>query len=124
MKDYGSQGMGFIGSSIFKRYDPTKYKLKKDLPGLKAGAVFRYFLGADVWVSDGDSVNYKFTKIELQKSPDWFEQLDMSDAKCAACSDVIGKGKECTLTVAVHENYPTKFTVCEKCAYVLKKALS
>jgi len=56
-----------------------EYKLKKDLPTLKAGAIFvRSNLYTDgVWVC-GDDINarYYFTEKDLSHQPEWFEKVD------------------------------------------------
>lgn len=48
-----------------------QYKLLKDLPGLKAGAIFKYVINWDVWINSLNK-GYSFTKDEI-KDTSWFE---------------------------------------------------
>lgn len=49
-----------------------KYKLLKDLPDLKAGAIFK-----DLTIFESDeNEDYDFTQEELESFPDWFELVN------------------------------------------------
>jgi len=53
-----------------------KYKLLKDLPSLKAGAIFTYNHGVDGYVYDGTYGLAGYSKEVVENSPDWFKTLD------------------------------------------------
>ena len=51
----------------------TRYRLKKDLPGLKAGAIFECEAGD--WYRSGDGV-YQFHSKHIKRFTDWFEEIE------------------------------------------------
>jgi hypothetical protein len=55
---------------------PKKYKLLKDLPDLKAGAVFEWDENNErYYCKVGDDFEYKYQPIYLESNPDWFEEV-------------------------------------------------
>lgn len=53
-----------------------KYRLLKDLPGLKAGAVFIYDPRVDGYVYEGVDGFAGYSAETVENSPDWFKPLD------------------------------------------------
>lgn len=52
-----------------------KYRLLKDLPALKAGAVFTYNPRVDGYVHEGGGFAGYSAEV-VENSPDWFKNLD------------------------------------------------
>jgi hypothetical protein len=52
-----------------------KYRLLKDLPGLKAGAVFTYDHRANGYVYEGLNGFAGYSTEVVENSPDWFKTL-------------------------------------------------
>ena len=53
-----------------------KYRLLKDLPGLKAGAVFTYDHRVDGYVYEGVIGFAGYSAEVVENSPGWFKTLD------------------------------------------------
>lgn len=53
-----------------------KYRLLKDLPGLKAGAVFIYVNSVGGYVHDGKNGFAAYSTKVVENSSDWFKTLD------------------------------------------------
>jgi len=53
-----------------------KYRLLKDLPGLKAGAVFTYDHRVNGYVYEGANGFAGYSTEVVESSPDWFNTLD------------------------------------------------
>jgi len=59
--------------SIFPDKYPKRYKLLKDLPTVKAGAIFTERKFDGFWVCDGSK--YMFSEKDLHHQPEWFEKI-------------------------------------------------
>ena len=56
---------------------PKRYKLLRDLPTLKAGAIFKESQDKGVWTCDDTEFKrrYYFSEKDLHHNPDWFEKI-------------------------------------------------
>lgn len=57
------------------KYKPMKYKLLKDLPGLKAGAIFEYDEDLERYINSYKGNIYTYKESDIIDSPDWFEKV-------------------------------------------------
>ena len=76
----------------------TKYRLKKDLPTLKAGAIFsdedneEMSWGRNLHHSDEDGILYRFYTEKIDNFDEWFEEVKEPEWVRKQIKEVHGKG--------------------------------